>query len=53
MATASKSTQRKPEVKEFAFAWTGKNKAGKIVRGEQRASSEAVVNALFWPLEQA
>ena len=45
MATASKSTQRKPEVKEFAFAWTGKNKAGKIVRGEQRATSEAVVNA--------
>ena len=45
MATASKSTQRKPEVKEFTFAWTGKNKAGKIVRGEQRATSEAVVNA--------
>jgi len=45
MATASKPVKRKPEVKEFAFAWTGKNKAGKVVRGEQRATSEAVVNA--------
>jgi len=45
MATASKTATRKPEVKEYAFAWTGKNKAGKIVRGEQRATTEAVVNA--------
>lgn len=45
MATASKTATRKPEVKEFTFSWTGKNKAGKVVRGEQRATSEAVVNA--------
>ena len=45
MATASKTTKRPPEVKEFTFLWVGKNKAGKTVRGEQRASSEAVVNA--------
>ncbi|MEI7612597.1 MAG: type II secretion system F family protein [Betaproteobacteria bacterium] len=44
MATA-KPAKRTPEVKEFTFLWTGKNKAGKAVRGEQRASSEAVVNA--------
>ena len=45
MATASKPAKRAQEVKEFTFLWTGKNKAGKIVRGEQRAASEAVVNA--------
>ena len=45
MATASKTPKRPPEVKEFTFLWIGKNKAGKTVRGEQRASSEAVVNA--------
>ena len=45
MATATKPTKRTQEVKEFTFLWTGKNKAGKIVRGEQRATSETVVNA--------
>ena len=45
MATASKPTKRENEVKEFTYLWEGKNKAGKILRGEQRASSEAVVNA--------
>ena len=45
MATATKPTRRTQEVKEFTFLWTGKNKAGKIVRGEQRATSETVVNA--------
>ncbi len=45
MATATKPARRAQEVKEFTFLWEGKNKAGKIVRGEQRATSEAVVNA--------
>ena len=45
MATATRPTKRAQEVKEFTFLWTGKNKAGKIVRGEQRATSETVVNA--------
>ena len=45
MATASKTTKRSTEVKEYTFLWVGKNKAGKEVRGEQRATSEAVVNA--------
>jgi len=31
--------------KEFTFVWEGKDKAGKIVRGELRASGDAVVNA--------
>ena len=45
MAIATKTAKRAPEVKEFTFVWIGKNKAGKVVRGEQRATSEAVVNA--------
>jgi type IV pilus assembly protein PilC len=45
MATATKSAKRAHEVKEYTFLWAGKNKAGKIVRGEQRATSEAVINA--------
>ncbi len=45
MATAGNPTKLRQEVKEFTFLWTGKNKAGKIIRGEQRATSEAVVNA--------
>jgi type IV pilus assembly protein PilC len=31
--------------KEFTFAWEGKDKTGKTVRGELRASGDAVVNA--------
>ena len=45
MATAANPAKQRHETKEFTFIWTGKNKAGKIVRGEQRAASEAVVNA--------
>ena len=45
MATASEIAKRGRETKEFTYLWVGKNKSGKIVRGEQRAASEAVVNA--------
>ena len=45
MATEEKPAKRSQEAKEFTFLWTGKNKSGKIVRGELRAPSEAVVNA--------
>jgi type IV pilus assembly protein PilC len=45
MATATRPARPRQEVKESTFLWTGKNKAGKIIRGEQRAVSEAVVNA--------
>ena len=31
--------------KEFTFSWEGKDKAGKVLRGELRATGEAVVNA--------
>lgn len=43
MATATKS--RASAVKEAAFLWEGKNKDGKLVRGEMRAASESVVQA--------
>ncbi|HSG23650.1 MAG TPA: type II secretion system F family protein [Azonexus sp.] len=43
MATAAKS--KAPAVKEAAFLWEGKNKDGKLVRGEMRAASESVVQA--------
>ena len=31
--------------KEATFVWEGKDKAGKVIRGEMRAGGEAVVNA--------
>jgi type IV pilus assembly protein PilC len=45
MATAANAVKQRYATKEFTYLWVGKNKAGKIVRGEQRAASEAVVNA--------
>ncbi|KQU67089.1 MULTISPECIES: type II secretion system F family protein [unclassified Rhizobacter] len=42
MATATAS---KSNVREFVFEWEGKDKNGKIVRGEIRAGGEAVVSA--------
>ena len=42
MATA---TAAKSNIKEFVFEWEGKDKNGKIVRGEIRAGGEAVVSA--------
>ena len=31
--------------KELTFLWEGKDKGGKVVRGEMRAQGEALVNA--------
>jgi len=44
MATAAAASIAKGP-KEFVFAWEGKDKAGKTIRGELRAVSEAAVNA--------
>ena len=33
--------------KDFSFLWEGKDKAGKTVRGEMRATGEAAVNAIL------
>jgi len=42
MATAAIG---KDKIKEFTFTWEGKDKSGKIIKGEMRAGGEAVVNA--------
>ena len=42
MATAAAPAVK---VKEFTFNWEGKDRAGKTVRGELRATGEAAVNA--------
>jgi type IV pilus assembly protein PilC len=46
MATAAAAV-KKPEVKEFNFTWVGKDKTGKVVRGEMRATGDAQVNAVL------
>lgn len=45
MATAGKAEKKAEGPKEFNFSWEGKDKSGKIVRGETKAASEAVVSA--------
>jgi len=42
MATAAAG---KDKIKDFTFNWEGKDKQGKVVKGELRAQGEAVVNA--------
>ena len=42
MATAVAAAR---DVKDFIFDWEGKDKAGKVVRGEVRAGGEAMVSA--------
>ncbi|MEI7968993.1 MAG: type II secretion system F family protein [Betaproteobacteria bacterium] len=42
MATVSASA-RKQDVKEYNFSWEGRDKQGKIVKGDMRTSGEAVV----------
>ena len=43
MATAAAAA--KDKIKELSYAWEGKDKAGKAVKGEMRAGGEAVVRA--------
>lgn len=45
MATTSNRPLKANQVKEILYAWEGKDKTGKSVKGESRASGEAVVNA--------
>ena len=46
MATSANSASRASrDQKELIYEWEGKDKNGKIVRGEMRAAGEAVVNA--------
>ena len=41
---AATALARNP-VREFTFAWEGRDRAGKTIRGEMRAGGEAVVNS--------
>jgi len=41
MATAAATAKR--DVKEFTFSWEGRDRGGKVVKGDMRASGEAVV----------
>lgn len=43
MATATKSARKDIVIKEYVFAWEGKDKTGKVMRGEMRAGGQAVV----------
>lgn len=45
MATAARPRRASTEQKETLFTWEGKDKSGKIVRGETRATTENVVQA--------
>ncbi|RJG05074.1 type II secretion system F family protein [Noviherbaspirillum cavernae] len=45
MATAARRTSGAGQIKEAIFAWEGKDRSGKIVKGELRANGEASVNA--------
>ena len=44
MATSLQKSSTSGQVKELIFAWEGKDKSGKTVRGELRAGGEAIVN---------
>ena len=45
MATASAAAVSAKKIKDIVFEWEGKDKNGKIVRGEMRAGGEAMVSA--------
>ena len=47
MATLNDRLSKAKIAKETYFAWEGKDKAGKLVRGEVRAVSETVVNSML------
>lgn len=45
MATATRKASSASQIKEAIFAWEGKDKTGKTIKGELRANGEAVVGA--------
>jgi type IV pilus assembly protein PilC len=45
MASTAAATKGGKDVKLFNFAWEGKDRAGKLVKGEMRASGENIVAA--------
>jgi len=45
MATATKAAKKDAGIKEYTYSWEGKDKSGKLMRGEMRAGGEALVHA--------
>jgi len=45
MATAAGAVRDR--IKEYTYLWEGKDKAGRVVKGEMRAGGEAVVNSVL------
>ncbi|MFA7666607.1 MAG: type II secretion system F family protein [Burkholderiaceae bacterium] len=45
MASRSTSAPRRPAVREQTFVWEGRDRSGKIVRGEVRAASQALLQS--------
>jgi type IV pilus assembly protein PilC len=43
MATAAAAVKR--DVKEYTYAWEGRDRAGKLIKGDMKASGEAVVQS--------
>jgi type IV pilus assembly protein PilC len=44
MATATATSSRE-KIKEYTFLWEGKDKSGRLIKGDMRAGGEAVVNS--------
>ena len=44
MATAAATSSRE-KIKEYTFLWEGKDKSGRLIKGDMRAGGEAVVNS--------
>jgi type IV pilus assembly protein PilC len=45
MATAAATTARQRDVKEVTYSWEGRDRGGKVIKGDMRASGEAVVQS--------
>ena len=45
MATATATTAARRDVKEYSFVWEGRDRGGKLIKGDMRASGEAVVQS--------
>jgi len=45
MATAAAASRRQDQVKEYNFVWEGRDRSGKLVKGDMRAGGENVVLA--------
>jgi len=47
MAVAAKTPAKSSKAKEYSYAWEGKDKTGKAVKGEMRAAGEAIVSSFL------